>query len=280
MFGLLDQIRSALSDGRMDPVNRHGATYQGGFELKGSRVIGAVAHSSGAYRRPPMSVIVMRERQLLGSTRHYEERHNQYHFSIDVGTELTSDDILHDRVAVFALDRVGARYALKISGAMQLSYIREVFGQAAETELLIDFSQEGNSRKYVREGWYNPEAGHTWTKGKSSVVEVPLLEPNGFYSLECLLWPFVVPGAINDQQFAISVGGSLIQRASVRIGHNLVECEVPSDIAASASLVVRFDHPDAARPYDYTQSQDKRELALAFKSLKLLRKAHGHRDRP
>ena len=268
---LLNRIRTALRGGWHNPITHYGAIFKGTFEIKGSRISGIVGHDGYLSNKPPTAVVVLRDGKEIALTDNLDIEGTRWRFVIDVGFEFTPDDVLKDRIAVFALDWRGNRSPLAIVGAMQLGYIKEAIGKPSKVELLIDFSRGGNSIVYVRDGWYAPEREHTWTKGTSSTLDLPLIEPGSRYTLEMLMWPFVVPDKIPDQSLAILVNDNLISKAFVQPGFNLIECDVPPDCATLSRATLRFDHPDAAKPCDHPGFKDDRVLALAFKTLKLRR---------
>jgi hypothetical protein len=239
--------------------------------MKGSRISGIVGHNHYLSKKPPTAVVVLRDGKEIALTDDFGIEGTRWRFVIDVGFELTPDDVLKDRIGVFALDWRGNRSALAIEGAVQLGYIKEAIGEPSKVELLIDFSRDGNSKLYVRDGWYAPEREHTWTRGTSSTLELPLIEPGARYALEMLMWPFVVPDKIPDQFLAILVNDNIIAKTVVKPGFNLIECNVPPDCATQSRVTLRFDHPDAAKPCDQPGFKDDRVLALAFKTLKVRR---------
>lgn len=272
MGGLIARIRSAFRDGWHDPATRYGAIYVGRFEVKGSKAVGSIKHQFEISHRPPKAVALFRDRIEIARTDQFEPYAGGWTFVIESGSQFTRDDILKDRLEVFGLDRLGGRSKLHFEGAVQLSYIREAFGAPSEAELVIDFSRTGNSGAFVREGWYGAETEHRWTAGKFSTIELPLRVRGAQYELEIVAWPFVVTERLESQELKISIGGNQLERLYLRRGHNYVSCLIPPDLTLSDSVVVRLDHADAARPCDFDPKSGDRTVALAFKTVKLLRR--------
>jgi hypothetical protein len=269
--GLLTRMCKAIREGWHDPATHWGAVYQGIYEIKDSRVIGTVRHVHIASDRPPSSILIERYDTIIGQCSSPERLQDGWRFEIDVGAKFSAEDVLRDRIKVVALDRLGGRSLLQLIGAAQLAYVKEAFGEPAEAELIIDFSQQGNSGLYVRDGWHPAERDHTWSRGTESLIEVPVGQPGGAYRMQLLVWPFVVNEKIPSQTLAVFVGDCLLTRAFIQRGNNLVEFEILPDLIRSDRLLLRFEHPDAARPCDHVPSKDNRMLALAFKTVTLRR---------
>jgi hypothetical protein len=268
----LARLRTALRSGWHDPVTHYGAKYEGRLNPKGNLLEGVVRHYLSVSERPPSAVIALRDGREIGRTCLFEQDHGFWRFTISVDREVIADDILSDRLAVVAVDRLGAPSKLQLDAGAHLSFVRERFGAPAELELTVDFSRAGNSAQFVREGWYGPEQEHTWTAGNFSTIELPLRVPGSEYELEILTWPFVVPDKILSQELTILVRGERIVRFFVRGGQNCLETLVPGWLADSGSILVLFQHPDAARPCDFDPGTGDRMLALAFRQIKLRRR--------
>ena len=193
-------------------------------------MFGVVKHQSDVSWREPKSVVLLRYQQEVASTCSFEAAGHSWRLTIDADREFAADDILKERLEVFAVDRLGGRSRLRMEGAMQLGYIREVFGAPSALELSIDFSRKGNGRDYVRDGWYGPEEEHTWTRGTYSTIELPFRVPGSKYELEILAWPFVVPGKIGSQSLVISIAGCGITRSFVKPEGNYLRYEIPPDL--------------------------------------------------
>jgi hypothetical protein len=219
-----------------------------------------------------VSVVALRDGEVVGSATSFKTGQRRWDFDIDLGFEVKPDDILKGRLSVFAFDRLGRRSALELSGATQLAYLKEAASTPPETELVVDFSHDGNSRQFIREGWYVPARDHTWTKGLYSNMELPIKNAGSPYTLEILARPFVKPEKISGQNLAISVNDFLLTKTVVLPDNMPIECEVPADLTGTANLKIRFDHPDAVRPSDFWPLADARTIALAFKVMKLRNK--------
>jgi hypothetical protein len=124
----ISRVRFALQNGWADPVVRYGSVFEGYYEVQGSRVEGVIYDASRASKRPPISVILLRSGEPIGSTKSFEPLGDRWRFEIDVGIDFLPDDVLKERLRVIALDRLGGESVMKISGATQLNFIRNAPG--------------------------------------------------------------------------------------------------------------------------------------------------------
>jgi hypothetical protein len=267
----LSRFRSALREGWADPATHYGSVFHGKYVLRDRRISGTVAHLFRASRRPPASILVVRHGDIIGSTDQFDHGDRMWRFSVDLALDITSDDILGSRLKVFAVDRVGSRNELQPDGAAELNFVKQKFDQPPVTELIVDFSQGGNSREYVREGWHGPAKEHTWTDGVRSAIELTVGEPGSRYGIEIVAWPFVIRGKIPEQRLTIAIGAVQLGKFLVKQGYQTIECDIPPDLTLAGRLTILFDHPDAARPRDLLVNADGRRMAFAFKTVKLKR---------
>jgi hypothetical protein len=272
--GFFARLRDAAQ--ATDPVASYGAIYEGTYEPQNNAIVGSVARANNRY--PPARVILVKEGAIIASTEQFDTYHNSWRFALDAAIVLSGDDILKDRISVFALDRRGARSQLKIDGAAQLGYIRDKFSPT-QTELEIDFSKDGNSKQYLREGWSGQEPEHIWTEGKRSSIAIAFAAPGKAYSIELLAWPFTVPNQIRSQDLVVSLLDIVLGRFTLGPRQHLVECGVPSDLTVHGVQTLWFDLPNAARPCDVGVNRETRMLGLACKRLKI-RRVLGVSDMP
>jgi hypothetical protein len=160
---------------------------------------------------------------------------------------------------------------LQVDGETMMEIVRRAQVPPSDLEVSIDFRRGGNSREYIREGWYEAEPNHTWTRGTYSNVMVPLQEPACRYALRIDAWPFAVPGKLEEQPLVLSVEGCLLAKFVITPGNRIIECELPRKNIGGVCLVIRLDHPNAARPSDLGRGADNRELAVAFRTLDVRR---------
>ena len=267
----ISRLRTSLRAGAADPVGHYGMTFEGSYEPYGHQISGFVKSRGSDKGYAPAAVIVILNGQIAESTSQLTRSGNGWRFNFNFPEPFTARDVLRERVKVFALDHRGGRSELLIDGAVQLSYIRQAYAPPSETELIIEFSQGGNSRQYVQQGWSGPETEHTWTEAKQSTIELLFRSPGTRYGVEILAWPFTVADRLPSQTLEVSVADIWIDKFYVRPGQNLLEFDIPAEATLVGRAIMRLDLPDAARPCDVTTSPESRTLALAFRRLKLKR---------
>jgi hypothetical protein len=133
----------------------------------------------------------------------------------------------------------------------------------------FDFCAGGNAAQIIVSGWSVAEPDHTWSVGKRSIVAIDNVEaPHGFF-LEIDWWPFVSYPYRPDQTVVVTV---LDHRISP---YRLTQREIaalycPAPAITDKKILVTFEHPDSARIADYMETSDSREVAIAFRRLRIL----------
>jgi hypothetical protein len=266
MLELLARLRAAIRTGAADPVASFGSIFRGTYEPRANSILGGVSRDGNYY--PPTQIIASKDGVVVASTDQLETHAESWRFNLRLESEITADDILRDRIAVFALDRRGARSALNIDGAAQLSYVREMFSPS-QLELEIDFSASGNAGDYLRDGWSTQEPDHIWTEGKQSTICIGFAQPGERYRLELLAWPFTASPQLTDQMLTVTISEIAIGQFSLGPRQHLIECDIPSELTRSGSTTVKLELPSAARPSELGVNKDPRMLGLACKRLRL-----------
>lgn len=182
---------------------------------------------------------------------------------------MTADDILKDRLTVFAVDHRGNRSKLAIDGAVQLSYVRQVFAAPYDVEIDIDFSAGGNSGEYLARGWSGQEPEHIWTEGKESTIGITFAKPGDLYRIELLAWPFAGPKELPVQTVVMRLGDVIVGKFFLGPRQHLLECDIPAELSETGPVLLKLELPDATRPCDLGVSDEARMVALACKRLKL-----------
>jgi hypothetical protein len=268
---LLSRLKS-FTGYMVDPIKREGSLYRGRVTLKGRTVEGWVRRSDGSIPRPPDSVTVTYSGNVIGTIRAFTGDPPEYRFAFDTGFDITAADVLQERFRVFAVNSLGQQFALLPDGRAQVDLIRGTRDRESDVELTIDFSQDGNARPYLREGWHASDRRSTWTQGNFSFMEIPAKEPQANYHIEMHVRAFVVPGKLPSQGLDVYINDSLTSRSGLRGAEDVVKYQVPQDLVVEQTIKLRFDLANAARPTDLVpDSKDKRILGLAFRKLILSR---------
>ena len=134
-------------------------------------------------------------------------------------------------------------------------------------ELRIDFTTFGNSKDYIRSGWYAPEAGGTWTAGRESLVRIPRPISASNFKITVLARPFVHGDIVKQQEFSASVNGADILHLFAGRTEP-ISFDIPdSAVSASDMIDIVFKCPDAVAPSSLQLGHDVRLLAFCVFSL-------------
>jgi hypothetical protein len=191
-----------------------------------------------------------------------------WRFEIPVNGQFTGRDVLSERVRVVARGADGVETALLIEGSTQLLLIKEYRDDGVAPAVVIDFSASGNSEDFIVEGWAVQGPDHRWAEGTQSTLRFTSPPRDRDYTLEMLLWPLTLTGRHSEQRLQIMIGQTEVGYCSVT-HQAFLEFELPGSALSDEHTIMRFLHPDAISPLELGISADPRQLALAFKKIKL-----------
>jgi hypothetical protein len=138
----------------------------------------------------------------------------------------------------------------------------------------VEFGAVGNSAMFQLEGWSFPEEAWTWTVGHRSMLLFKRPSGSAKFTIELDLHPYVVVDALPSQRLAASVNGRTIGALHV-FNHSVIGFDFELE-EGEDRITICFEHPDAARPCDYTDNPDERLLAFCFFKARLyLAEQHG-----
>lgn len=142
---------------------------------------------------------------------------------------------------------------------------------AVVCDLTISFAAAGNSLSYLGGGWARAEEEFTWGIGAESHLVFPRIAAGSEYVLTLDVVPFVHPPELRTQRLIVSVNDTVV--GSTEISRpTLLGYRIPARAGGRADkMVVTLQHPDAARPKDFGDSQDDRALACSMFEAKLYR---------
>jgi hypothetical protein len=142
---------------------------------------------------------------------------------------------------------------------------------SVQCDLTISFASAGNSLAFLGGGWARSEDEFTWGVGAESHLLFPRLEVADEYVLTLDVVPFVHAPELPGQRLIVSVNGAVV--GSTEISRpTLLGYRIPAALARrSDKMVVTLQHPDAARPRDFSDIADDRPLAFAVFEAKLYR---------
>jgi hypothetical protein len=157
-----------------------------------------------------------------------------------------------------------AMYLAKVSVAVPGS-------ATVEAAFSADFSVAGHAQACRLDGWARPEAAFTWTAAHECQIKLPPLAGDGKFIFRLVGSPYVSKGRLPSQQIEILVDGELLGMCQVR-DVAVLECEIPRRLLENNEpIVVTLNLPTAACPRDVSGADDDRILALAVRSIAVLR---------
>jgi hypothetical protein len=142
---------------------------------------------------------------------------------------------------------------------------------AVVCDLTISFATSGNSLAYLGGGWARSEDEFTWGIGAESHLMLPPLAAADEYVLTLDVIPFVHAPELPSQRLIVSVNETVV--GSTEISRpTLLGYRIPAPLAGQSDrMVITLQHPDAARPDDFSAIADDRPLAFAVLEAKLYR---------
>jgi hypothetical protein len=137
------------------------------------------------------------------------------------------------------------------------------------SDLTINFGTTGNSLGFLGGGWARSEPDFTWGVGAESHLMLPRAGEADELILSLDVIPFVHPPELPTQRLIVSVNDAVL--GSTELSRpTLLAYRIPAGLAKrSDKMLVTLQHPDAARPKDFSDTGDDRYLAFAVLEAKL-----------
>ncbi|WP_158933064.1 hypothetical protein [Acidisphaera sp. S103] len=140
-----------------------------------------------------------------------------------------------------------------------------------QCDLTISFASAGNSLAFLGGGWAQSEDDFTWGIGAESHLVFPRLGAADEFVLTLDVVPFVHAPELPGQRLIVSVNDTVVGSTDIS-RPTLLGYRIPASLARrSDKMVVTLQHPDAARPRDFSDIADDRPLAFALFEAKLYR---------
>jgi hypothetical protein len=140
------------------------------------------------------------------------------------------------------------------------------------SDLTIGFGTAGNSLGFLGGGWARSEPEFTWGVGAESHLVFPRVGDADEFVLTLDVIPFVHAPELPSQRLIVSVNDAVL--GSTELSRpTLLAYRIPAALAKrSDKMLVTLQHPDAARPKDFSEDNgDDRYLAFAVSEVKLLK---------
>src|SRR4051794_1611879 len=138
-------------------------------------------------------------------------------------------------------------------------------------DLTVKFGTSGNSLAYLGGGWARSEPEFTWCLGAESHIMLPRLEPAEEYVITLDVVPFVHAPELPSQRLIVSVNDAVVGSSNLfrptLLGFRLS----PSMLKAADRVLITLQHPDAARPKDFEDNGDERELSFSVSEFRVHR---------
>jgi hypothetical protein len=142
---------------------------------------------------------------------------------------------------------------------------------AVVCDLTISFAAAGNSLAFLGGGWAQSEDAFTWGVGAESHLVFSRLAAADEYVLTLDVVPFVHPPEVPSQRLIVSINDTVVGSTDIA-RPTLLGYRIPASLARRTDrMVVTLQHPDAARPMDFSGSEDDRSLAFSLFEAKLYR---------
>lgn len=134
--------------------------------------------------------------------------------------------------------------------------------------LRLVFGRDGDSFHTLAGGWSHDDLGITWTVGHDSALLLPSPRGRGAYRLR-LTGDAFVAASVPVQRLFVRANGTDVGSFSLASGF-AITCDLPWHVMNGFEhLRIEFRHPDAVRPCDVTDSDDRRWIAIGFREIRL-----------
>lgn len=152
----------------------------------------------------------------------------------------------------------------------------DVPGQAeVETILSIDVMANTGVENYLLEGWGLPEESFTWTVAEHCTIRLPPLLGNGYFIFRMVVSPLVVEERLRFQALELTIDRELLGSCKLKV-QSVIEVRLPPlPIQDDEPVTIVLHLPNAARPSEITNSDDRRLLGLAVHSMMVFRVGPG-----
>jgi hypothetical protein len=135
--------------------------------------------------------------------------------------------------------------------------------------VVIDFSEQGNSAHFRRDGWSGQEPDRVWAVGPHSQLRVPIQSSGRPLMLEVEIDPCREPPMVAGQLVRVEINGTAI--GGVRLDRpSMIRCEIdPAICGEDGVLDLDFAFPGFLRPGLLGISADDRPLSGSFSFIRL-----------
>lgn len=157
--------------------------------------------------------------------------------------------------------------------------VAAVAGGPVGGEVLVDVSLAAGAgrRDILGEGWCGAEPDGTWTGEAEARLYLPLRPGTGACVLRFAAAPYRVAHKLGMQRVLVLAGDRLVGRLRFE-APGVAELAIPADATLGRRvLALTLLLPDARRPFELGDSDDRRLLALSVSRIELLAAARADR---
>jgi len=135
----------------------------------------------------------------------------------------------------------------------------------------IFFGKNGTAEVYQLGGWASPENNFTWTDAHHTTLAVKILKPKSDLSMKISVSPYLNGSILAQQRVTVLVNGKSVGMLIFdKPGFQEKNITIPNSVLDDEIQNISFELPDAISPKKIGQSEDYRDLALAFRSFEII----------
>jgi hypothetical protein len=198
-------------------------------------------------------------------------------FKIPIDGRFSAREVVCDTITIVANTARGDTGTITMDAANRFDFIRDFFGEPAETELDLNFTRGGNAGPYLGIGWYGASDSFTCTVDYDSLIHFVMPSKPGKYLLRMRYSSYIFSEHRPNQTLGIYFNetqiGEIISQETDSVFRELEIVSAPELLGLAVTL--RLHHPDAERPCDHGDSADTRRLSFAFRHITIVRVANS-----
>jgi hypothetical protein len=139
----------------------------------------------------------------------------------------------------------------------------------------VDFTEDGQSHIYVRNGWSGQEQNFRWTESRRASLRLKLESPPANdLLLRIKAFPYLARGEIKRQVVDVTVNGEKVAQWNMQ-GEKWYEAKIPAGLVGEDDRIqVAFNISNPASPAEFGHSSDSRKLGMGVRELVIKKAAN------
>jgi len=145
------------------------------------------------------------------------------------------------------------------------------WSDSLQKSVIIDFSKDGNSNKYITYGWSFQESGFRWTDGNSSGINFSLnYKPSDtiIINLEC--FGYLAKRSIDYQKVSVYLNNYFVGELNITSDGSYYLSFPASDLSGKLPLRLKFTFANAHSPASFGFSSDGRKLGIGVRKISVI----------